>query len=235
MPLPETPSPPKRGFLASLRTSFLAGLAVIAPIGLTIWLIWTVVGWIDSWVLPLIPGAYNPVRLIQDYTGLDIRGLGVATFLIFTVLVGWIAKGLIGRSMISLAEQLVLTIPGVRTIYSGLKQIIDTVVSQGERSFDKACLVQYPRQGIWAVAFISTSAKGEIQARTEQDMVSIFLPTTPNPTSGFLLFVPREDIIILNMTVEDAAKLVISAGLVYPNPAHPAKELRNPQAPPATG
>ncbi|MBF9050367.1 DUF502 domain-containing protein [Roseobacter sp. HKCCD9010] len=225
MQLPETPPPPKRGFFSSLRTNFLTGLAVIAPIGLTAWLIWTVVGWIDGWVLPFIPSAYNPVLLIREYTGIavDIRGLGVATFLVFTVIVGWIAKGLIGRSMIKWADSLVLSIPGVRTIYSGLKQIVDTVVSQGERNFDKACLVQYPRKGIWAIAFISTNAKGEIQAQTEKEMVSIFMPTTPNPTSGFLLFVPKEDVTILEMTVEDAAKLVISAGLVYPNPEDPSK------------
>ena len=165
MQLPETPPPPKRGFFSSLRTNFLTGLAVIAPIGLTAWLIWTVVGWIDGWVLPFIPSAYNPVLLIREYTGIavDIRGLGVATFLVFTVIVGWIAKGLIGRSMIKWADSLVLSIPGVRTIYSGLKQIVDTVVSQGERNFDKAWLVQYPRKGIWAIAFISTNAKGETQ------------------------------------------------------------------------
>ncbi len=233
MQLPETPPPPKRGFFGSLRTNFLAGLAVIAPIGLTAWLIWTVVGWIDSWVLPLIPGAYNPVTLIQEYTGItiDIRGLGVATFLVFTFIVGWIAKGLIGRSMIKWADQLVLSIPGVRTIYSGLKQIVDTVMSQGERNFDKACLVQYPRKGIWAIAFISTNAKGEVQAKTAHDVVSIFMPTTPNPTSGFLLFVPREDVTVLDMTVEDAAKLVISAGLVYPNPDDPTKEPQVLEAP----
>lgn len=235
MQLPETPPPPKRGFLSGLRASFLTGLVVIAPIGLTAWLIWTVVGWIDGWVLPLIPSAYNPVMLIREYTGLEvnIRGLGVATFLIFTILVGWIAKGLIGRSLIVWAESLVLSIPGVRSIYSGLKQIVETVVAQGEQNFDKACLVEYPRKGIWAIAFISTTAKGEIAARGDGEMVSIFLPTTPNPTSGFLLFVPRRDVTILDMTVEDAAKLVISAGLVYPNPDDPAKRPEViPQQPP---
>ncbi|MEM9318162.1 MAG: DUF502 domain-containing protein [Pseudomonadota bacterium] len=220
MKLPETPPPPRRSFLAGLRTSFFTGLVVIAPIGITIWLIWTLVGWIDGWVLPLVPNAYDPLVLFQRYTGLEvnIRGLGVATFLIFTILVGWLAKGLIGRSMINWAEGLVLSIPGVRTIYSGLKQIVETVLAQGEQNFDKACLIEYPRRGIWAIGFISTVAKGEIAERHgPEEMVSVFLPTTPNPTSGFLLFFPRKDVIVLDMTVEDAAKLIISAGLVYPN------------------
>lgn len=219
MKLPPAPPPPRRGFFASLRSNFLTGLIVIAPIGITIWLIWTLTGWIDSWVLPFIPNAYNPAILINEWTGIqvNIRGLGVVTFLIFTMLVGWIAKGLIGRSMIRWAESLVLSIPLIRTVYSGLKQIAETILQQGQQNFDKACLVEYPRKGMWAIAFISTKAKGEIQAKTNDEVVSIFMPTTPNPTSGFLLFVPIKDVQVLDMSVEDAAKLIISAGLVYPN------------------
>ena len=226
MQLPETPPPPKRGLLAGLRSSFLTGLIVITPIGVTIWLIWTLTGWIDSWVLPLIPNAYNPVNLIREYTGIEvnIRGFGVVTFILFTLLVGWVAKGLIGRSLILWAESLVLSIPLIRSLYSGLKQIVETVLAQGQQNFDKACLVEYPRRGMWAIAFISTHAKGEIARRHgEDEMVSIFLPTTPNPTSGFLLFVPKKDAIILDMSVEDAAKLIISAGLVYPNEEDPTR------------
>jgi len=205
----------KRGLFGGLRTSFLTGIVVIAPIGLTLWLIWTVINWIDSWVLPFIPAAYRP----SNYFGLDMPGIGVVIFLVFAVLVGWLAKGLIGRSLIGWGEKIVDRMPVVRSIYNGLKQIAETVFAQTETSFDRACLVEYPRKGIWAVAFISTNAKGEV-ARSLDSMgpiVSVFLPTTPNPTSGFLLFVPRADVIPLDMKVEDAAKLVISAGLVYPN------------------
>jgi uncharacterized membrane protein len=142
------------------------------------------------------------------------------------VLVGWVAKGLIGRSLILWAESLVLSIPVVRSLYSGLKQIVETVLSQGEQNFEKACLVEYPRKGIWAIAFISSSAKGEIASKHgPEPMVSVFLPTTPNPTSGFLLFIPVKDVIVLDMTVEDAAKLIISAGLVYPNGEEAKKAL----------
>ncbi|MBM1632018.1 DUF502 domain-containing protein [Sulfitobacter mediterraneus] len=216
---------PKRGVLARLRASFLTGLVVIAPVGLTMWLIWTVVGWIDGFVLPLVPEVYHPDRMLQDYLGLDpsvqinVRGLGVVIFLLFTIIVGWMAKGIMGRSLIRFAEGLVERTPVVRSIYSGIKQISETIFAQSERSFETACLIEYPRRGIWALGFISTMAKGEVAAKTDpsDDMVSVFLPTTPNPTSGFLLFFPRKDVIELDMSVEDAAKLVISAGLVYPS------------------
>ncbi|WP_299675211.1 DUF502 domain-containing protein [uncultured Roseobacter sp.] len=227
MNTPFDPEPPvsRRSLISWLRASFLTGLVVIAPVGLTIWLIWSVVGWIDGFVLPLVPGAYQPDRLLQAWLGLDpetqinIRGIGVVIFLVFTVLVGWMAKGIIGRSLIRYGESLVERTPVVRTIYSGIKQISETVFAQSERSFEKACLIEYPRRGIWAIGFISTTTKGEVAMRGNdgQPMLSVFVPTTPNPTSGFLLFFPSDDVIELDMTVEDAAKLVISAGLVYPN------------------
>lgn len=218
-------TPPRRSLFARLRASFLTGLVVIAPVGLTLWLIWSVVGWIDGFVLPLVPDNYQPDRFLQNLLGLDpsvqinVRGIGVVIFLVFTILVGWMAKGLIGRSLISFAEGLVERTPVVRSIYSGIKQISETVFAQSERSFERACIIEYPRKGIWAIGFISTNTKGEIAARGNdgRTMLSIFLPTTPNPTSGFLLFVPEEDVTVLDMTVEEAAKLVISAGLVYPN------------------
>ena len=211
----EPPHPRKPGKFAGLRASFLTGLVVIAPVGMTIWLMSTLVGWVDGFVLPLVPYWFNP----EKYIGINLRGVGVIIFLFFTIFVGWVAKGLIGRSLILFGESLVERMPVVRTIYSGVKQIAETVFAQSERSFEKACLIQYPRKGIWAIGFISTTAKGEIAHRAETggELLSIFLPTTPNPTSGFLLFVPREDVIELDMTVEESAKLVISAGLVYPD------------------
>ncbi len=220
---------------AGLRNNFLAGLVVVVPIAITIWMIWTFVGWIDSWVLPFVPNAYQPETLAKKYFGeetrINVRGVGVVLFLIFTIFVGWLGKGLIGRSFLSFGESLVDRMPVVRSLYNGIKQIAETVFAQTETSFDKACLVEYPRKGIWAIAFISTNAKGEIDQRipVDEQIVSVFLPTTPNPTSGFLLFVPRHSLIELNMTVEDAAKLVISAGLVYPNakdPSQPPKPAR---------
>lgn len=219
------------GLIGRLRGNFLAGLIIVAPIGLTFWLIYTVVGWIDGWVWPFVPGRYQPDALVNRWFGTDggppitvnVRGIGVVIFLIFTVIVGWLGKGFIGRAVIRFGERLVDRTPVVRSIYNGVKQIAETVFSQRDTSFDHACLVEYPRAGIWAIAFISTSAKGEIAAKLpgEDEIATVFLPTTPNPTSGFLLFLPRSQVIILDMTVEDAAKLVISAGLVYPNPKDP--------------
>ncbi|MBE3637182.1 DUF502 domain-containing protein [Mangrovicoccus algicola] len=212
---PNQPSRPrKHRMLASLRASFLTGLVVIAPIGLTIYLIWTVVGWIDGFVLPLVPARFNP----EQYIGINLRGVGVIFLLLFTIFVGWVAKGIIGRSLINAAEELVGQMPVVRSIYNGLKQIAETVFAQQDTSFDRACMIEYPRRGVWALGFISTPAKGEINRRApcDDDLLSVFVPTTPNPTSGFLLYFPRRDVIELDMSVEDAAKLVISAGLVYP-------------------
>ena len=217
----------RRTPFSGLRNSFLTGLVVIAPIGVTLWLIWTVVGFVDSVVWPFVPDRFQPGPLLNRWLGLEgedqitvnVRGVGVIVFLIFTILVGWIAKGLIGRSLITWAENLVLGLPVVRSIYSGIKQIAETVFSQTDRSFEQAVLVEYPRPGLWAIGFVSTTTKGEIDANipTDEEKVAIFVPTTPNPTSGFLLFVKRSELKTLEMSVEDAAKLVISAGLVYPD------------------
>ena len=210
---------PRTSLLGRLRNSFLTGLIVIAPIGLTFWLIWSVIGWIDGFVLPFVPRRFNPDLWLAENVDfpVDIRGIGVAIFLLFTVFVGWVAKGFIGRALLRWAEGMVSTLPVVRSVYAGIKQIAETILNQDQQSFERACLVEYPRRGIWAIAFVSTSAKGEVAARASEPMVSVFLPTTPNPTSGFLLFVPESDLVYLDMSVEDAAKLVISAGLVYPN------------------
>ena len=222
-PFEATPPPvPRKPLFSGLRNSFLTGIDVIAPVGLTVWLIWTVIGWVDGFVLPFVPNSYQPETIIKQIFGeesqMNIRGLGVIFFLVFTTFVGWIAKGFIGRFFIRNAETLVHRMPVVRSIYSGVKQIAETVFAQSDRSFEKACLVQYPRKGIWAVGFISTVAKGEVKSKavSEGQLLSVFVPTTPNPTSGFLLFFPEEDVIQLDMSIEDAAKLVISAGLVYP-------------------
>ena len=218
-------------FISGFRNSFLTGVVVIAPVGLTVWLVWTVIGWIDGFVLPFVPSQYQPEAILKAILGEDvrvnIRGLGVVFFLVFTTFIGWIAKGLLGRTFIRSAENLVNRMPVVRSVYSGVKQIAETVFAQADRSFEKACLIEYPRRGIWAIGFISTTAKGEVSKRSGsgQKMQSIFVPTTPNPTSGFLLFFPAEDVIELDMSVEDAAKLVISAGLVYPEDL-PVKEIK---------
>ena len=223
----------RRGMITRMRGNFLAGLIIVAPIGLTLYFVWSVVGWIDSWVWPFIPDYYQPEQLVNrifnaeggDIIRVNVRGIGVVIFLVFTMIVGWIGKGILGRSLLRLGESLVERMPIVRSIYNGVKQIAETVFSQRDTSFDKACLIEYPRPGIWAIAFISTNARGEVREKISvgDEIATVFLPTTPNPTSGFLLFLPRGDVKELDMTVEDAAKLVISAGLVYPNSKDPTQ------------
>lgn len=214
------PVRPRRSLSLGIRSSFLTGLVVLAPIVLTGWLIWTVTGWIDGWVLPLIPQRWQPDTLV----GMELRGVGLVIFLVFTVVAGWIAKGLIGRSLIRWAESVVDRMPVIRSVYNGVKQIAETIFAQTDTKFDKACLVEYPRPGLWAIGFVSTRAKGELATALADrgDILSVFLPTTPNPTSGFLLYAPARDVILLEMKVEDAAKLIISAGLVYPNAKDPS-------------
>lgn len=227
-----TPQPVRRrGVFGSLRGNFLTGLVVVLPVGLTVYLIWTVVGWIDAWILPLIPTALQPDALLRDYFGpetrISIRGLGVIVFLIFTILIGWFAKGIIGRALLRPAELLVDRMPVVRSIYSGLKQLAESVFSQNGSQFERACLVRFPQHDLWAIGFITGRARGEIAARLpgEGDLLGVFVATGLVPPAGFLVYVPEREVIMLDMRIEDAAKLIISAGLVYPNPKDPAQPI----------
>lgn len=214
----------RRGFLASLRASFLTGLVVVLPIGLTIYFVWAVIGWIDGWILPLIPASYQPNALIAWMLGPDyefpVRGVGVLVFLFVTILVGWMAKGLIGRSVIRSGEDLVSRMPVVRSVYGAIKQVAETFFDKKEKSFDKVVLVEFPRPGSWALGFLSTRPKGELAERLAAlgpDMSAVFVGLTPF-TSGMLLFVPTKDLVLMEMGVDDAAKLIVSGGLVYPLP-----------------
>ncbi|WP_248298103.1 DUF502 domain-containing protein [Tabrizicola sp. YIM 78059] len=230
----EPSQPTRRGFLASLRASFLTGLVVVLPVGLTIYVVWAAIGWIDGWILPLIPAAYQPDVLIRDWFGPDyefpVRGMGVLVFLIGTILVGWLAKGLLGRSIIRKGEDLVNRMPIVRSIYGALKQVAETFFNKKEQSFDKVVLVEFPRPGSWALGFLSTRPKGELAARLAAlgpDMSAVFVGLTPF-TSGMLLFVPTKDLVVMDMGVDDAAKLIVSGGLVYPMPREAAAKPETP-------
>jgi len=221
--------------LGALRNNFFAGVVVIAPIGLTVWLIWTAVGWVDSVVMPFVPNYWHPESVVNRWVGhergspdwieVNVRGVGVVFFLIFTFLIGWIAKGLIGRSLLRTGEDLVGRVPVIRSIYNAVKQISETVFNSTDARFERACLVEFPRKGMWSLAFISAQPRGEVRHKLQADdeeIVGLFRPITPNATTGYLLFVRRSEIIELDMSLEDAAKLVISAGLVYPGETPPA-------------
>ncbi len=199
--------------MSRLRTYFLTGFIITAPLVITVYLIWTLIEWVDSWVIPYIPEIYNP----DNYLPFHVPGFGLLAAIFLITIVGFLTANIIGKSIVSWGEGLLGRMPLVRNIYNGLKQIFETVLSDQTGSFQEVGLIEYPRKGLWAIVFISTATKGEVDNRlksVDQDTLSVFLPTTPNPTSGFLLFVPKQDVTILSMSVEDAAKLVISAGLV---------------------
>ncbi|PLW77747.1 DUF502 domain-containing protein [Cohaesibacter celericrescens] len=215
----EVPEPVRLGFGHRVRNYFFTGLVIAAPIGITLFITWSFIQWVDAWVKPYIPHIYNP----DNYLPFSVPGVGlIFSFLIITIL-GFLTANFVGRNLVTFGEVMVGRMPLVRNLYNALKQIFETALSQKGQTFTKAAVIEYPRRGLWALCFIATRTKGEVAHRLEDHEnsdtghISVFLPTTPNPTSGFLLFVPRDDVIILDMSVEDAAKLVISAGLVTPD------------------
>ncbi len=201
--------------ITRVRNYFLTGFVVTAPLAITAYLAWSFVGWVDSWVKPLIPARYNP----DNYLPFAVPGFGLVVALALITLVGFLTANIIGRTIVSYGEYFLGRMPLVRNIYRALKQILETVFSERAQTFKKVGLVEYPRKGLWALVFVATEARGEVRHLTNGDdspTIAVFLPTTPNPTSGYLLYVPKDDIIELEMSVEDGAKLVISAGLVAP-------------------
>lgn len=205
----------RRGNLAArLRTYFLTGLVIAAPISITVYITWWFVDLFDNWIKPFVPAQYNP----DTYLPFSVPGVGLLFALIGLTFLGALTANLFGRTIVAYGEQMLDRMPIVRNVYKALKQIFETVLSQSQSSFRQVGLIQYPRKGLYAIVFISTDTRGEVldKAGNGGEMLSVFLPTTPNPTSGFLLFVPKEDVALLDMTVEEGAKLVISAGLVTP-------------------
>jgi len=219
--------PQKRGLGLWFRRNFLTGLVIAAPVAITVYLTVAFVNFVDNRVTPLIPERYNP----ETYLRFSVPGLGVIVSFFALVLLGALAANLFGRTIIATGERVVDRMPVIRSVYSALKQIFETAVAQSETTFREVALVEYPRKGIYAIGFISTATKGEIRNVVGEDLVSVFVPTTPNPTSGFLLFLPRKDVKVLEMSVEEAAKVVISAGLVEPNHADAAIPAAPPDLP----
>jgi uncharacterized membrane protein len=212
----ETPS-----LIGRLRAYLLTGVIVTAPISITIFLVWKFLTFLDTHVAGLLPARYNP----ENYLPFSLPGLGLLLMLAFLTLVGMLTAGLAGRTLVRLGERLLSRMPVVRGVYGTLKQIFETVLAQKSRSFREVVLVEYPRQGVGAIGFVTGPTRGEIQAYSGDELVNVFVPTTPNPTSGFLLFVPKSDLIHLDMSVEDGIKMVISGGIVGP-PAEEQEEAR---------
>ncbi|RWX78236.1 DUF502 domain-containing protein [Neorhizobium lilium] len=207
---------PERISLAGrLRNNFLTGLIICAPLAITIWLTFTFIDWADSWVTPYIPQRYDP----QYYFNITIPGTGLLMALVFITIIGFLGKNLIGRSIVSFGESVLQRMPLIRTIYRSVKQILETVLKEQSTSFKKCGLIEFPSPGMWALVFISGDAQGEVAAKLNSDgeeMVAVFMPPTPVPTAGFLMFVPKSKIVMLAMTPEEGAKLLISGGLIAP-------------------
>lgn len=212
---------------ARLRTYFFAGVLITAPVSLTIYLAWLFITFVDEQVFSLIPPQYNP----ETYFPFSIPGIGLLLALIGLTLIGALTAGIIGRAVNQLLEGILNRLPVIRSLYGAIKQIMETVLANKSAAFRECVLIEYPRRGIWTLGFITGRTGGEVQERTAEMVISVFVPTTPNPTSGFLLFVPEQDIIRLKMPIEDGLKLVVSGGIVTPPgsvPALPAKEPVSP-------
>ena len=225
--------PPRVSFGARLRNYFLTGLIVVGPVTVTIYIVYWFVNWVDGWVKPLMPSFSRffpdwpawqswfekviPRGWVPDFPGMQVPGVGLIFAIFGLTLIGALAANLFGRTLVSYTEGFVSRMPIVRSVYKPVKQIFETVLSQGNSSFRRAGLIEFPRRGSYAIAFVSSEANGEIADKLPggHDMLTVFLPATP-PTSGYLMFMPRSEVIILDMSVEDAAKLVLSAGLVTP-------------------
>ena len=217
--------PPKKGFVAKLRAYFFAGILVTAPIAITVYLSWVFVNFVDTTVRHLFPAKYYP----DTYLPFATPGLGVVIIFLFLIIVGWLAASFLGRFFHSTIDHFLARLPVIRNVYGTLKQIFETVLAQRSNAFREAVLIEYPRRGMWAIGFITGRTEGEVQNLTEQETVNIFLPTTPNPTSGFLLFMPRKDVVPLSMPVEEAIKMIISGGIVTPPDRRPPKVRAKPQ------
>jgi uncharacterized membrane protein len=212
---------PRPRWGARLRGYFLAGVLVTAPIGITAYITWLFISFVDDRVKPLIPLRYNP----ETYLPFSIPGIGLIVAVVFLVVMGSLAAGIVGRLITHLGEGVLTHMPVVRGLYSAVKQILETILAQQSSAFREVVLVEYPRRDLWALGFITGTTRGEVQrlGRSEE-MVNVFVPTTPNPTSGFLLFLPRSEVFTLSMSVEDGLKMVVSGGIVTPPDLRPPEQ-----------
>jgi uncharacterized membrane protein len=196
----------------SLKNYFLTGLLVILPVFITLYVIWSLIRGMDA-ILKYVPAKYLP----ETYLHIYIPGLGLILVIILVFVVGLLARNFVGRKIVQLGENIVDRIPLVRVLYAGVKQLLETLFLQRTDAFKRVALIEYPRRGAYVIGFITGESKGEIQNKTDKNMINVFVPTTPNPTSGFYILIPEDELIILNMSVEDAFKLIISGGIVSPN------------------
>ncbi|MCQ2741118.1 MAG: DUF502 domain-containing protein [Alphaproteobacteria bacterium] len=197
---------------AKLRAYLFTGILVTAPVAITFYLAYKFIFWVDAFVNKMVPPQYH----LDNYLPMTIPGLGLIVLVVFLMLIGMFAAGFLGRFFIRLGEWFLSRMPLISSVYSLLKQIFETVFSSKTQAFKKVVMLEYPRKGIWILGLVSADLQGEIKEKLQEEMVNVFIPTTPNPTSGFLIFVPRKGVIELEMSVEEAIKFIVSGGLVEP-------------------
>ncbi|MFB9264502.1 DUF502 domain-containing protein [Bradyrhizobium erythrophlei] len=210
----ELPPDHPRGLMARFRNYFLTGLVVAGPVAITLYLTWWFVNWVDNLVRPFVPLAYRP----ETYLPFGLPGSGLVVAVIALTLLGFLTANLIGRSLVDLGERLLGRIPAVRAIYRGLKQVFETLFSGNGSSFRRVGLVEFPSPGMWSIVLISQAPSPDVAASLPgaEEHISVFLPCSPNPTTGFFFYVPKSKIIEVDMSTEDAATLIMSAGVVQP-------------------
>src|SRR6266478_5028270 len=206
-----------------IRNYFLTGLVVAGPLAITVWLTWSFITWVDDLVRPFVPVAYRP----ETYLPGKIPGTGLVIAFLALTLLGFLTANLVGRKLVEAGEHLLDRMPLVRSIYKGLKQVFETLFSESGSSFRTVGLVEFPAPGMWSLVFLSQKPSREIEARLpgREEHVSVFMPCTPNPTTGFFFYVSRSAVIELDIPVEAAAKLIMSAGLIQPGNGDSAKKL----------
>jgi uncharacterized membrane protein len=202
------------GVAARIRNYFLTGLVVAGPLAVTAWLIWSFINWVDDLVRPLIPPAYRP----ESYLPWPVPGTGLIIAVVALTLLGFLTANLVGRTLVGWGESLLSRMPIVRPVYKTMKQIFETLFSKTGSSFRKVALVEFPAPGMWSLVFLSQPPSGDLVSKLPQgEHVSAFLPCTPNPTTGFFFYVPRKDLVELDISVESAMTLIMSAGMVQPD------------------
>lgn len=224
--LAEEPKRPGSRLTSRLRNYFFTGLIIVGPIGITIYIIWTLMEFADSSIKPFVPTAYLP----ETYLPFAVPGIGLLFGIVGVTVIGALTANLLGRSMVAAGEVILDQMPIVRNVYRALKQVFESVVSvtSPQTAFQKVGLIEFPSKGLWSIVFVTGETSGEIAAVKpggEENLLSVFMPTGVVPPTGFICFVPRDDVTFLNMTVEDAAKVIISAGMVTPDAEAKMKEV----------
>jgi uncharacterized membrane protein len=210
-------------FMARLRGYFLTGLIVVGPVAITVYVVWWFITLIDNWVKPLVPPQYLP----EYYLPFNVPGVGLIFGITGLIVVGALTANLFGRTLVGWSEMMLARMPIVRSVYRTLKQIFETVLSKNGGSFKRVGLIEFPRRGLYSIVFLAGDPPPEVDEKIGggNPLITVFMPNGPNPTTGFIVFVPASEVIALDLSVEDAAKLVVSAGLVAPDQQDRLREL----------